>query len=50
MVDPDAIWYDILTCRDNFESNESKWYILSLFGTIFWAAEKILILIWKQWS
>jgi len=27
----DAIWYDILTCRENFESNKAKWCILTLF-------------------
>ena len=33
------IWYDILTCRENFESSHSKWRILSLFDTRCWYAE-----------
>ena len=51
MVYPDAIWYDIWTCRENFdilscrehfESNEAKWCTLTLFDTIFGHAENIL--------
>jgi len=42
MVHSDAIWYDILTCREIFESNESKWCILTLVETLFWPAEKVL--------
>ena len=33
MVPSAAIWYDILTCRENFESNEAEWCILTLFET-----------------
>ena len=33
MMHPGAIWYDILSCRDNFESSETKWCILTLFVT-----------------
>jgi len=42
MVHFAAILYDILTYRENFESNEFKWCILLLFYTIFWPAEKTL--------
>ena len=28
-VQYDTLWYDILTCRDNFESNEVKWCLLT---------------------
>jgi len=42
MLHSDAIRYDILTCRENFKSNESIKCILMLFDTIFWLAEKVL--------
>ena len=29
----DKFLYDMLTCRDHFESNEAKWFILTLFET-----------------
>ena len=29
-VQYDMLWYDILTCRERFESNETKWCILTL--------------------
>ena len=29
----ERFWYNILTCRDNFESNEAKWCILTPFET-----------------
>ena len=32
-VQYDTFLYDILTFRENFESNEAKWYILTLFET-----------------
>ena len=33
-VQYDTFWYDILTCRENFESNyEAKWCILTPFET-----------------
>ena len=32
-VQYDTFWYDILTCREHFESNEAKWCILTLFET-----------------
>ena len=33
MLLSDVIWYEILTCRENVESNEAKWCILTLFET-----------------
>ena len=32
-VQYDTFWYDILTCSCNFENNEAKWCILTLFET-----------------
>ena len=32
-VQCDTFWYDILTCREHFESNEAKWCNLTLFET-----------------
>ena len=29
MVHPYAIWYDILSCREKFESREAKWCIVT---------------------
>jgi len=29
----DTFLYNILTCRQNFENNEAKWCILTLFET-----------------
>ena len=28
-----AIWYDVMTCREKFESSKAKWCILTLFAT-----------------
>ena len=33
MLLSDVICYEILTCRENFESNEAKCCILTLFKT-----------------
>jgi len=41
-VHSDAIWYDMSTSRGSFESNVSKWCILTLFDPIFWLATKYL--------
>ena len=38
----DAIWYDMSTSRGSFESNVSKWCILTLFDPIFWLEKKSL--------
>jgi len=42
MLPSDLIVYDILICRENFETDESKWCILTLFDTIFLHAENFL--------
>ena len=31
MVHSDAVWYDILTCIENFQNKKAKWCILTLF-------------------
>jgi len=37
-VQCDTLWYDILTCRENFESNEAKWCILTLLCSSTYSA------------
>ena len=45
MVHSATIWYDISTWREKNESNESYWYIMSLFYTTCWRTGKN----WKKW-
>ena len=34
MVHFAAIWYDILSCSEYYESNEGKWFILTLLRSV----------------
>ena len=36
MVDPDAIWYDILTCRENFDFDMKAVKLNGVFWRYLW--------------